>query len=79
MKIFLTGATGYIGGTVAARLVAAGHEVVGLVRSADGEAALRGRGIVPLRGALADRDILAEAARRADAVINAANSDNRAN
>lgn len=77
MKIFLTGATGYIGGTVAARLVAAGHEVVGLVRNAEGEAGLRERGIVPLRGALADRDILADAARRADAVINAANSDNR--
>jgi nucleoside-diphosphate-sugar epimerase len=77
MKILLTGATGYIGGTVAARLVAAGHEVIGLVRNAEGEAALRERGILPLRGALADRDILSDAARRADAVINAANSDNR--
>jgi hypothetical protein len=31
MKVFLTGATGYIGGTVAIKLVAAGHKVVGLV------------------------------------------------
>ncbi len=77
MKIFLTGATGYIGGTVAARLIAAGHQVTGLVRSAAGEAALRERGVVPLRGELADRGLLADAARRADAVINAANSDNR--
>ena len=35
MKIFLTGATGLIGGTIAARLLAAGHSVRGLVR--DGE------------------------------------------
>ncbi len=77
MKIFLTGATGYIGGTVAARLIAAGHQVTGLVRSAAGEAALRERGVVPLRGELADRGLLADAARRTDAVINAANSDNR--
>ncbi|HEX3498087.1 MAG TPA: NAD-dependent epimerase/dehydratase family protein [Stellaceae bacterium] len=77
MNIFLTGATGYIGGTVAARLLAAGHHVTGLVRSAAGDAALREQGIVPLRGELADRALLADAARRADAVINAANSDNR--
>ena len=77
MKIFITVATGYIGGTVAARLVAAGHQVTGLVRSAPGEDAVRRRGITPLRGELADRAVLADAARRADAVINAANSDNR--
>jgi nucleoside-diphosphate-sugar epimerase len=77
MKIFLTGATGYIGGTVATRLLAAGHQVTGLVRSESGEAALRQRDIAPLRGALADRTLLADAASHADAVINAANSDNR--
>src|SRR5260370_18005318 len=77
MKIFLTGATGYIGGTVAARLLAAGHEVTGLVRSEQGAAELRRHGIVPLLGTLADRAVVAEAAGRADAVINAANSDNR--
>jgi nucleoside-diphosphate-sugar epimerase len=77
MKILLTGATGYIGGTVAARLLAAGHEVTGLVRSDEGGAELRRHGIVPLRGTLADRAVLADAACRADAVINAANADNR--
>ena len=77
MKILLTGATGYIGGTVASRLLAAGHEVTGLVRSEEGAAELRRHGIAPLRGALADRAVLADAAGRADAVINAANSDNR--
>lgn len=77
MKILLTGATGYIGGAVAARLVAAGHHVTGLVRSENGAVALRERGIAPLRGELADRAVLADAARRADAVINAASSDNR--
>src|SRR5438477_3443956 len=77
MKIFLTGATGYIGGTVAARLLAAGHEVTGLVRGEQGAAELGRRGIVPLLGTLADRAVVAEAASRADAVINAANSDNR--
>ena len=33
MKIFVTGASGYIGGSVAARMMAAGHQVSGLVRS----------------------------------------------
>ena len=77
MKILLTGATGYIGGTVASRLLAAGHEVTGLVRSEEGAAELRRHGVAPLLGALADRAVLADAACRADAVINAANSDNR--
>ena len=45
MKVFLTGATGYIGGTVAAALLAAGHKVVGLVRSEQPgvEAAIRAK------------------------------------
>ncbi len=77
MKIFLTGATGYIGGTVALRLMAAGHEIVGLARTTEGGEKLKRLGIEPVLGSLADRDVLAAAARRTDGVINAANSDNR--
>ena len=77
MKIFCTGASGYIGGSVAAHLVAAGHQVTGLVRSADKADAVRARGIEPVLGTLDDSEILAQAARAADIVVNAANSDHR--
>ena len=71
MKILVTGATGYIGGSVAAKLMAAGHEIVGLTRSDDGAARLKALGIEPLVGSLISLDLLAEAARGVDAVINA--------
>ncbi len=77
MKIFLTGATGYIGGSVAAGLISAGHEVRGLVRSEARAAQARGKGIDPLIGSLDDGPLLGEAARDADAVVNAANADHR--
>jgi nucleoside-diphosphate-sugar epimerase len=76
MKIFMTGASGYIGGSVAASLIKAGHYVMGLVRSDERARQLEARGIVPVPGSLADADVLRAAARGADAVINAANSDN---
>ncbi|NNF78869.1 MAG: NAD-dependent epimerase/dehydratase family protein [Rhizobiales bacterium] len=75
MRIFLTGATGYIGGSVAAALIAKGHEVQGLVRSDARAAQARGAGIEPIVGSLDDADILTDAARAADAVINTANAD----
>lgn len=75
MKILVTGATGYIGGSVSAKLLAAGHKVVGLTRSDDGAAKLKALGIEPLVGSLISLDLLADAARGVDAVINAANSD----
>ena len=75
MRVFITGATGYIGGSIAAKLAAGGHQVVGLVRSEDKAAQLRQAGIEPLRGTLSDLTLIAEAARRADAVINAASAD----
>ena len=75
MRVFVTGATGYIGGSVAVRLVAEGHQVSGLVRSAEAAAKVRALGITPVMGTLADRTVLVEAARAADAVINAANAD----
>lgn len=77
MKIFITGASGYIGGSVAAHLVAAGHQVIGLVRSSEKADAVRARGIEPLSGTLDDADILAQAARAAEIVINAASADHK--
>jgi nucleoside-diphosphate-sugar epimerase len=75
MRVFVTGASGYIGGTVAARLIARGDSVLGLVRSREKAEAVAGLGIEPLIGTLADPDILAEGARAADAVIHTASSD----
>ncbi|GAA0593435.1 NAD-dependent epimerase/dehydratase family protein [Craurococcus roseus] len=77
MKVFVTGAAGYIGGSVAARLAEAGHAVRGLVRSPEKAEAVRAFGIEPVPGDLDDRDLLAAEARRADGVVNAASSDHR--
>jgi nucleoside-diphosphate-sugar epimerase len=77
MKIFCTGASGYIGGSVAVHLVAAGHEVTGLVRSQDKADAVRARGIQPLLGTLDDADVLSQAANAADVVVNAASADHK--
>ncbi len=78
MKIFVTGASGYIGSSVGARLVEAGHEVRGLVRTSAKLDAVRRTGITPVEGTLDDAALLAQEARAADAVINAASSDHRA-
>ena len=77
MKVFVTGASGYIGGSVAAGLLSAGHTVKGLVRSDARAGQVRERGIEPVVGTLSDAALLARMAREADAVINAANSDDR--
>lgn len=52
MKVFLTSATGYIGGTVAVRLGEAGHQVVGLVRDPAKAAALAASGVEPVVGSI---------------------------
>ena len=78
MKIFITGASGYIGGSVAAALLAAGHRVSGLARSDDVAVALAKSGMTPVRGALDDAEVLAKAACDADVTINAANAGHRA-
>lgn len=75
MKLFMTGAAGYIGGSVAARLVADGHTVRGLLRDAAKAPALLASGIHPVIGSLEDADVLAREARDADAVVNTANAD----
>lgn len=77
MRIFVTGASGFIGGSVAAEAVRRGHQVRGLVRSAEKARACDAFGIVPVNGSLADHDLLVEEARAADAVVNAASSDDR--
>ena len=73
---FMTGATGYIGGSVAAALVDAGHTVRGLVRRPDAATRLKTRGITPVLGTLDDLDLLAKEARASDGVINTASADN---
>lgn len=76
MKIFVTGATGYIGGSVATKLLQRGDQVFGLARSDEAAAALKKRGIEPVAADINAYTPLVEAAKRADAVINAANADN---
>ena len=77
MKVFLTGASGYIGGSVAAALIADGHEVRGLVRSKEKADLVAARGVEPVIGSLDDADLLRAEARACDAVVNAASSDHR--
>ena len=75
MHVFLTGATGYLGAAVAGALRGAGHEVSGLARSPDAAAKLRSVGVRPVPAGLHDLPALAEAARAADGVIHAANTN----
>ena len=75
MKIFVTGATGYIGGSVAERLLRGGHVLSGLVRSESGAKEVEARGMRAVRGSLDDFDVIARAAREADAVIDTAESN----
>lgn len=77
MKVFITGAAGYIGGSVAVTLIGAGHKVTGLVRSEARAKDVERSGIEPVIGDLADAKVLERAALEAEAVINIANSDNR--
>lgn len=74
---FLTGATGYIGGSIAAALLKNGHQVKGLVRSHDNAARISERGMTPVLGELDDSKLLMSEARASDGVINTANSDHR--
>lgn len=78
MNIFITGAGGFIGGSIAAGLARDGHRVRGLIRRAEQADDLKRLNIEPVIGSLDDTDLLATEARAADAVINAASSDHRA-
>ena len=72
MRVFLTGASGWIGSVIARDLLAAGHSVVGLVRSAEKGEALASAGGTPLIGSLGDGDILRHGAADADGIIHTA-------
>ena len=72
MRVFVTGATGWVGNVVVDELLGAGHQVLGLSRSEEKAAVLAAKGADVLRGTLDDLDHLAEAADNADAVIHLA-------
>lgn len=71
MKIFLTGATGYIGSAVAEAVQAAGHTVVGLARSVEAGQTLKTRSILPVMGDLTAPESLTSAVASCDGVIHA--------
>jgi nucleoside-diphosphate-sugar epimerase len=72
MRIFVTGATGFIGSQIVGGLLARGDQVLGLARSDVNAAALAEQGAAVWRGDLADPESLAAAARESDGVIHTA-------
>lgn len=75
MKIFVTGATGYIGGSVAERLLREGHAITGLVRSESAAKEIEARGMRAVLGTLDDSEAISRASREADAVIDTAEAN----
>jgi nucleoside-diphosphate-sugar epimerase len=69
MRIFITGASGWIGSAVAAELLAHGHEVVGLARSEESAERITAAGAIARRGSLDDTESLRAGARDSDGVV----------
>lgn len=71
MKVFVTGASGFIGTAITGALIEAGHQVIGLARSEESAKKIKASGAEVLRGTLEALDILRQGASQADGVIHA--------
>jgi nucleoside-diphosphate-sugar epimerase len=72
MRVFLTGATGHVGGAVAEEFIRAGHTVTALVRSAEGAARVAALGAHPLRGVLGEPESYQDAAAESEVLVHTA-------